>query len=334
MNLSPISESAARKGGIRGKRSGFGVLTGSFEPVDPSRNERAAVVIAHSIRERLLQGLALSRELCCLLVLLGMATAHAFPPAPDHILFGTVRDQIGNPIDFNGAEIHLETAAGASLTTPVVPQLEPGMNYRLSIPMDAGLTADKYQPTALLPAAPFKLSVRVGGATYLPMEMAGNLARIGLPGGRTRLDLTLGVDADGNGLPDAWEKSVAAQLGRAWQPGQIRPNDVYPGSGMTYRAVYLAGTYSVAPTEGFAIQISRDDAGKPRLAFTAVKGRSYTLQAAERLGEWKTVPLRLLSSGPDDPTQEEYQATETRRTEIAVPPVDGPATLFYRLLVR
>lgn len=269
----------------------------------------------------------------CLLWMTALNT-DAFPPAPDHLIFGTVRDQIGNPIDFNGAEILFESSAGATVTAPIFPNVEPGLNYRLSIPMDAGLTSDRYRPTALLPTAPFRLSVRIGQTTYLPMEMAGNLSKLGLPGGRTRIDLTLGVDADANGLPDAWEKAVAAHLGRAWQAGQIRPGDPYPGAGLTYREVYLAGTYSVSPTEGFALQISPRTEGAPRLAFTVVKGRGYTLQMAEHLGEWKPAPIQFINASPNDPPLEVYQATETKRVDILAPSTEGQPTRFFRLLVQ
>lgn len=268
-----------------------------------------------------------------LLLSLLPGAVHAFPPAPPHQIYGLVRDQIGNPLG-DGATVILEAASGTRLQTFVVAQTEPGVNFRLDVPMDAGLTSDLYSPTALMPTAPFRLRVMVGRTTFLPIEMTLDSSKLGVPGGRTRIDLTLGVDADGNGLPDAWEKAVAAFLGKLWQAGQINPNDPYPGSGMTYREVYLAGTYAVAPTEGFALQIATDTQGVPRLAFTAVKGRSYTLQAAAQLGEWTTVPLRLLNADPAAAALNAYQATETRRVEIVPPDATGQAARFFRLMVQ
>ncbi len=273
--------------------------------------------------------------LCLTLLALAAPTAvNGFPPAPNHLIFGLIRDQIGNPLDIDNAEIVLEASSGATIRAGVVPQLEPGLNYRIEVPMDAGLTDDLYQPTALLPAAPFKLRVQIGQVTFLPMEMAANFSVLGRPGGRTRIDLTLGADADGNGLPDAWEKAVAAQLGKQWLAGQIRPGDLYPGTGMTYREVYLAGTYAVAPTEGFALQILNSPGEAPQLAFTAVKGRSYTLQAAAKLGEWTKIPFRVLQTGTDANPVDAYQAADTRRVEIEAPVSTDVPARFFRLMVE
>src|SRR5512140_3058312 len=75
----------------------------------------------------------------------------AYPPAPCHTLYGMVRDEYGNPLALAKAEVILETVTGVRLKTEVIPQLTPDANYRLQVPMDAGLTADAYKPTALRP---------------------------------------------------------------------------------------------------------------------------------------------------------------------------------------
>jgi hypothetical protein len=43
--------------------------------------------------------------------------------------------------------------------------------------------------------------------------MKGDLSKLGEPGKRTHLDLTLGEDLDGDGIPDAWERALLAALG-------------------------------------------------------------------------------------------------------------------------
>ena len=257
----------------------------------------------------------------------------AFPPAPPHLIFGVVRDQIGYPLG-DGAEVILEASSGARIRSFVLAQTDSPTNYKLQVPMDAGLTADLYTPTALMPTAPFKLRVRVGSTTFLPIEMTADFSKLGVPGGQTRLDLTLGVDADGNGFPDAWEKAVAAFLGRSYVPGQINPNDSYPGTGLTYREVYLAGTYAINPTDGFALQIILTQGTAPKLAFTGVKGRSYTVEAAAKLGEWVAVPFRVLPTEAGATAVATYRATETRRVEIETPPLGNETARFFRLMVQ
>lgn len=266
------------------------------------------------------------------LVLLGFAAdALAFPPAPPHLIHGIVRDAIGNPLS-DGATVILEVSASTPISTFVLAQTDSSFNYKLEVPLDSGLDAGLYQATALVPTAPFKLRVRVGKTTYLPMEMTGDVAHVGVPGGHTRIDLTLGVDSDGNGLPDDWEKAVAAQLGRSWAPGQIHPGDPYPGAGMSYQEVYLAGTYAVAPKEGFVLKIQSSPGETPKLAFTAVKGHRYTLQASATLGEWTSVSFRLSSTETDAPI-DAYQASDTRRVEIEAPTLGDEPAKFYRLVV-
>jgi hypothetical protein len=261
-------------------------------------------------------------------------TVMAFPPAPHHTVYGLVRDEHGHPIDYPGAEVLLEVEASTIARSRIAPRIEPGINYRMSLPLDSGATADLYKPSALRPTVPFRMRVRIGSSIYLPIEMTGAASLLTQPGESSRVDLTLGIDADGNGLPDAWERAIAALLGIPWVPGGIQPGDMYPGSGMSYRDVYVAGTYAVDPEEGFALQILPGTEGRPKLAFVAVRGRSYTVQAAATLGEWRSVPFRALPVVSGQLPVQVYQAIETRRVEIEAPELDEAPARFFRLIVQ
>src|SRR5260370_18497252 len=87
------------------------------------------------------------------------------------------------------------------------------MNFQREVPMDAGLTADPYEPEALMASAPFKIYVVIGVTTNLPIQMTGNYSLLGQPGQQTRIDLTLGVDSNGDGIPDAWEIAFLSSIG-------------------------------------------------------------------------------------------------------------------------
>jgi hypothetical protein len=151
--------------------------------------------------------------------------AVAFPPLPHHTVYGLVRDEFGNPLTASGTELILDTLSGTSLSTSVVAGLEAGVNYRINVPVDAGLTDDLYRPTALRPTAPFRIRVKIAGRTYVPLEMKANMAQLGQPAQSSRVDLTLGEDTDGDGLPDAWERSVIA-AGKLGVPiSGLNPND-------------------------------------------------------------------------------------------------------------
>ena len=80
----------------------------------------------------------------------------AYPPAPHHVLFGLVRDEFGNPLNTAGGEVNLEATSGVLVKGQIAAK-EPGVNFRLPVRMDAGLTVDLYKPTALRPTVPFKI---------------------------------------------------------------------------------------------------------------------------------------------------------------------------------
>src|ERR1043166_6684749 len=218
--------------------------------------------------------------------LLLCGSALAFPPAPHHTLYGMVRTQFGEPMNIVPSDVFLETPTGAHLRARVVSNLEPGVNYRLEVPMDSGTSgeANAYQPTALKPYFQFKLKVQIGQTTYLPIQMAGNFAQIGLPGEKTRIDLTLGVDSDGDGLPDAWEQTLIAIYGGTL--ASIRPEDDADGDGISNIAEYLAGTYAFDPVEVFRLAVTDVTAETSDLEFLAIRGRTYAIQASTNLQEW------------------------------------------------
>lgn len=252
--------------------------------------------------------------------------ACAYPPAPHHTLYGMVRDEFGNPLRGN-VEIILETSAGTQVKGHVATDLEPGVNYQVKVAMDAGLTSDAYKPTALRPTVPFKLRVRVGDVTYLPIQMTGNYRNLGLAGQRTRIDLTLGEDLDGDGLPDAWERLINPDITK------VNPGDDSDRDGLTNLQEYVAGTYAFDPEHGFALNIVGVSGNAPLLEFTAIRNRTYTIQGSSDLKQWTTVSFRVLAEGTN--ALQRYGATDVRLLRAEVPPVaDGAAPRFFRLVVE
>lgn len=269
-------------------------------------------------------------------VLLGALghTALAFPPLPHHTVYGLVRDEFGNPLISAGTELTLETLAGTTITTRVVPGLEAGVNYRIEVPVDAGLTSDLYRPTAMLPAAPFRIRVKIAGRTYLPIEMKANLALLGQPAQSSRVDLTLGEDTDGDGLPDAWERSViaAGKLGLTLEG--LKPGDRLNGNPLSVLDAYLAGTYAWDPKDGFRLDIVSFSQADPVLEFVALRGRSYTVVGSDDLQGWKPMRFRMDGVNSDSP-RSFYQTTQLQRVRVVVGGEAGEAApKFYKLLVK
>lgn len=275
---------------------------------------------------------AFTRILALLVAALSFPAA-AFPPSPPHLLFGVIRDELGNPITARDGELVLETASGVRISVPVVPGLKPGINFELPVPMDAGLTSDLYRPNALRPTVAFKLRVRLGGVEYLPIEMRGDYSRLGLPAGRTRIDLTLGEDTDGDGLPDAWERAILAAQGGTGTLGDITADGDSDGDGLSNLKEYLAGTYAFDPADGFTVQLVATGQGEAQLEFLAIRGRSYWVQSSSAPGTWKPVGFRVLRPVPESVVRERYDATDVVVVRVSVPAAHQPFGL-YRLVVE
>lgn len=256
-----------------------------------------------------------------------------FPPAPHHVLYGLVRDEYGNPLTQPGAEVVLETSTGVQIRGLVVPGIKPGVNYELKVPIDSGITSDLYKPTALRPTVPFKLQVRVGKVSYLPIEMTGDFAQLGLPGKSTRLDLTLGEDTDGDGMPDAWERAIIASLGGNLTLAAINPGDDSDGDGLSNINEYVAGTYAFDPQNGYNLEIKGFNAGRPILEFTAIRGRTYTVLASDDLKSWSAVPFTVREGGVGAALRQNYLANDVRLLRIEAGG-ESLASAYYRLVVQ
>lgn len=264
--------------------------------------------------------------------LLCAGLVQAFPPAPHHEVYGLVRDERGNPLDQARASVYLELGGAVVASGSIRAVAGVDGNYRLAIPLDSGLTAQRYRPTALLPQVPFRLRVRIGTVTYLPIHLTGASTLLTQPGTRTRVDLTLGEDADGDGLPDAWERALLAARGGRGTLADIRPGGDDDADGMTNLQEYLAGTYAFDPQDGFAVSILGVAEGRSELEFTAIRGRTYTVEASADLSDWRTVPFRV-GAGAD---QESYLSNDVRPVRVTVgPAADGEAVpRFFKVIVH
>lgn len=276
-----------------------------------------------------------SKVAASLLGLLLAGSTLAYPPAPHHTLYGVVRNQFGDPINISSGDVYLETPSGIQLRSSSASILEPGVNYLLEVPMDSGTAADPapYMPTALKPFFQYKLKVQIGQVTYLPIEMVGNFSQIGQPSLKTRIDLTLGVDSDGDGLPDAWEQALIDIYGGTL--GSIGPNDDTDGDGISNINEYIAGTYAFDPTDGFKLSILSANNGHSQLEFLGIRGRTYTIQESPTMQQWRTVNFRFVTDGVPGTLQNNYRATDVRLLRVEVPfPTGAPTNRFFRAVVQ
>src|SRR5262249_2392297 len=104
---------------------------------------------------------------------------------------------------------------------------------------------------------------------------------------------------------------------------------------MTFRDVYIAGVYALAPQDGFELEILDSHGDIPRMAFMAVAGRTYTLHRARVIpGERAPVPVPLFPPEPPASTLPSVPATRTRRVEIEAPFATDTGAKFFRLMVQ
>lgn len=256
----------------------------------------------------------------------------AFPPAPDHLIYGMVRDEYGNPLNVSDARILLESDAGVAIEALITPNLALGINYRMNVPMDSGLTAEPYKPTALRPDVPFRMSVTIGRITYLPIEMTGDFQSLGLAGRETRIDLTLGEDLDGDGLPDAWERAL---LKAGQTLSDINPDDDTDGDGMSNLNEYIAGTYAFDSEDGLDLKIAGFRNGAPVLKFLGLQGRIYTVNGSADLKAWKDVVFTLPPNDSNADAQSHFRSSDVREIEIEVPMTGNQSDCrFFKLRVK
>ena len=252
----------------------------------------------------------------------------AFPPAPHHTFFGMVRDELGRPLEGEKVEVLFETSTGRLVRTGVGLGL-PGINYRMRVPMDAGTTADLYNPVAMRHAMPYRIRVRVGAKVYLPIEMVGDLGKMGQPGEETLLNLTLGEDSDGDGLPDAWERALLAQ-GQGL--GDINPNDDTDGDGMSNLNEYISGNYAFDKDDGLRLDIVERVEGGTVLEFMGIQGRTYTIKGSADLKEWSDLTFEMEGQ---EGGLENVRAEKVQNYRVTIPGDEpGVTTKFYKLMVQ
>ena len=146
------------------------------------------------------------------LLLFTSSTLQAFPPAPYYTLYGMVRDQVGQTLNVDGATLIL-LKGGTEIGRTPISNLQLDQNYELNIRIDANRSGTTiYSEKALLAQGTFSLVVEMNGSLFYPIEVAGTLTA-GKGGERVRLDLNLGEDTDGDGLPDIWEQWQLYQAG-------------------------------------------------------------------------------------------------------------------------
>lgn len=268
--------------------------------------------------------------------------AMAFPPAPFHTIYGTVRDEFGRQIRVEGATVVLSRNGQEVLRQAIAPGLSPDFNYqiRLRMAMDRPGTRN-YTDLIQRPGEAYTLAIRINDVMYLPIEIQRE-GEIGGPGERVRINLTLGQDSDGDGIPDAWKISQLYAAGilpdeNGWPLHLLPADGDFDGDGVSNFAEYIAGTYATDPTDYLRLKMVDHNQGHVVLGFYGIIGKTYTLESSADGRNWSPEPFSTaLPNHPEDGISSPLNflnATTTGPVVISAA-TRGQAKLLYRLAVR
>lgn len=272
--------------------------------------------------------------------------AAAFPPAPFKTIHGMVRDEFGQALRVDGASVVFFQNGKEVLRSPIRPSSLPNQNYQIRLRMDMLRPGTaNYSDLAQNPGRTFTLAIEVNNVLYHPIEMSAP-PQVGKPGERTRINLTLGTDANGDGLPDAWQQSqlYAADImpdENGWRYDLLGRDGDFDGDGIPNYAEYVAGTYATDGSDFLALHLVEKQKTSVRLKFRSILGKTYTLEASSDMKTWRTVPLYTVNPDPADPPADftrpaatsRLETTSTGNMEIFSDLQTAPQT-FYRLIVR
>lgn len=277
---------------------------------------------------------------------LSMTAMSAFPPAPFHTIYGMVRDENGQTLRIAGAQVVFYKNGTELLRQTISEGSNLDQNYQIRLRMDMLRSGTQsYSGLANNTGAAFTLGILLHNVVYYPIEMSTPRA-VGHPGERVRLDLTLGIDSDGDGIPDAWEESQLYAGGilpgaNGWDLSLLNRDGDFDGDGIPNWNEYIAGTYAADATDFLSLEIKETLASHVRLQFFSIYGKVYSLESSTDLQTWSAASVYLSEPEPDDPgsvpvspaPQTSLSATTTGIVNIYAA-TSGTRRTFYRLTVR
>ena len=272
---------------------------------------------------------------CFFLALMDCLMGWAYPPSPYHLIYGTVRDEYGTPLSNAQAQVLLVRSGGVQNETSIQPGLAIGVNYQLRVPMDTLLKPGPYRSNAVPAGAGFTMFVVIGNITNVPLISTSTSTNLGGPAKMTRIDLQLGQDTNGDGIPDAWELAFLTALGSDLELADLHAGLFLAHAGRTLMQEYLLGTSALDLIGPLAVRIAALNGGAPLLEFPIASGRSYTVLGSSDLQQWATLSFRLPAEGASALTRTNYTSPSAQTLQVqVVPSSSGTGPQFFRIGVQ
>ena len=270
----------------------------------------------------------------------------AYPPAPAVSVYGLVRDQFGWVIDYRGAEIVFKSGSKEIARQPIVSNLKFNESFRAQLPVDTNGKDSAYRQEALAPSDYFTVEVHIDGKVYHPIEsfirpdngkpVVRGAFQIVEAGDSIRLDLSLGEDADGDQLPDAWERWQLETIGLdendpLFGLDILSPDNDADRDGVSDLEEFRAGTIALFPDDSLRLDVVRMVPGEfLELEYPAVKDKAYILEMSDDGKVW--VSARVALDDPLAPPKSAWFAEKSSEQTLFAP-ADQPFRIF-RLRVR
>ena len=153
------------------------------------------------------------------------------------------------------------------------------------------------------------------------------------PGEKMTLDLTLGTDADLDGLPDAWERWQAPEgADDDSELDYFSPDGDADKDGVTDYQEYLRGMdAAAADRSAFGINSVRyHPDGVLELGIKTVRHRAYMIEWSPDGKKWCPIPVSV--GEKESAPRKAHAATHSTETSVFAPTEDRKG--LYRLLVR